>query len=82
MVPFDFPTHSPFQMTPSTCPISWLEMTAFSLSENMQKPYGHGVLTRDESILNYRLSRTRTRSIRKCIWDFGQPIPGTVKFRY
>ncbi|XP_052233365.1 uncharacterized protein LOC127846236 [Dreissena polymorpha] len=32
---------------------------AFSLSENMQKPYGHRVLTRDEIILNYRLSRAR-----------------------
>ncbi|XP_052281075.1 putative nuclease HARBI1 [Dreissena polymorpha] len=32
---------------------------AFSLSENMQKPYGHRVLTRDERILNYRLSRAR-----------------------
>ncbi|KAH3771493.1 hypothetical protein DPMN_172815 [Dreissena polymorpha] len=56
MVPLDFQNHSPFQMTPSTCPIL-VGGDAFSLSRNMQKPYGHRVLTRDERILNYRLSR-------------------------
>ncbi|XP_052242474.1 putative nuclease HARBI1 [Dreissena polymorpha] len=32
---------------------------AFSLRENMQKPKGHRVLTTDDRILNYRLSRAR-----------------------
>ena len=32
---------------------------AFSLNENMQKLYGHRVLTREEIILNYWLFRVR-----------------------
>ncbi|KAH3823246.1 hypothetical protein DPMN_125045 [Dreissena polymorpha] len=38
MVPFDFQTHSSFQMTPSTCPTSWLEMTLSALARTCRNP--------------------------------------------
>ncbi|XP_052218322.1 uncharacterized protein LOC127835941 [Dreissena polymorpha] len=49
----------PFQNDTVDMPYFLVGDDAFILNDNMQKPYGHRVLTRDESILNYRLARAR-----------------------
>lgn len=54
-----FPDPQPFPNDTVDMPFFLVGDDAFSLSENMQKPYGHRVLTREERILNYRLSRAR-----------------------
>ncbi|XP_052215138.1 uncharacterized protein LOC127833748 [Dreissena polymorpha] len=54
-----FPDPQPFPNDTVDMPYFLVGDDTLNLSENMQKPYGHRVLTRDESILNYRLSRAR-----------------------
>lgn len=52
-----FPNTHPFPTDNVDMPFFLAGDNAFSLSENMQKPYGHKALTRKERILNYRLSK-------------------------
>ena len=54
-----FPDPEPFPHDTVDMPFFLVGDDAFSLSEHMQKPYGHGALTREERNLNYRLSRAR-----------------------
>ena len=49
----------PFPNDTVDMPIFLVGDDGFSLTENMQKPYGNRVLTKVERTLNYRLSRAR-----------------------
>ncbi|XP_052281179.1 uncharacterized protein LOC127878691 [Dreissena polymorpha] len=56
---FDRGDPQPFPNDTVDMPYFLVGDDAFSLSDNIKKPYGHRVLTRDVSILNYLLPRAR-----------------------